>query len=178
MNINRTAHDILGHLSKNKWHVHKLGDGSPTYRLLMYEWVTFDLICKIFEGRDPKEIRFSIEELIKNGHVEKRWGDNWKEVRAIQSGEIAFEKGVYIKIDDKEKADKSDNFLKRHWWLTHILTLAIGVAIPLTIDQLNNQNRKSEPTTVNEADSIKPIENIELKQDSLGKNDTTATTKK
>ena len=137
MNLNLTAHDILGHLSKKQSYVSGLTDGTPTYRPMMYEWVTFDSLCKMFQKRNPKEVRFSIEELLKNGHAETRPVDDWKEVRATQSGEIAFEKGIYVKAANEEKADQWDNLKIRYWWVPVIGSFIMGnILVPMATDYI------------------------------------------
>jgi hypothetical protein len=174
MNINLTAHDILGHLSKNKWHVNKVGD-TPTYRLLKYEWETFESICKVFEGRDPKELRYSVEELIKNGHIEQRGIASWVEVRAKQDGEIAFEKGVYVKIEYKEKADNWDNFLKRYWFIVLIIGAIMGKVIEISIEAIWVQkSQKASQSIEVPVNSIIDNDSISSAND---KNDSTLTDK-
>lgn len=153
MNINLTAHDILGHLSQNKWRKDKLEDGTPTYELMMYEWVTFDSICKVFRGRDPKELRYSMEELIKNGHVEKQPTEYWKEVRSLEIGEIAFEKRFYLKAYRKEKTEDAQDFIKRYWIIPILIGTAIGIGGTILTNTLLQSKPQSEEaqskTTVN-----------------------------
>jgi hypothetical protein len=168
MNINLTAHDILGHLSKNKWRTEKMGDGSRTYKLLFYEWETLETICKFFPKNDTREIKYSIEELIKNGHVEKD-KDYWSNVRATEPGEIAFEKGFYIKSDKNEKAEQSDNFFKRYWYAWPVIAFIIGNLItPVFQDYIKNRQHNREESTIEK----------KHQRDSSNHNDSTTTEKK
>ena len=168
MNINLTAHDILGHLSKSKWCKTKINNNT-TYELVKYEWINFESICKVFHGREPRELRYSVEELIKNGHVEKNPNEEWKEIRAIETGEIAFEKGVYVRADNKEKADSWDNLKIRYWWVPVIGAFIVGYILgPLTTDYIKHLTQPKA-----EVQSSKTID-----KDSQNDKDSTTTEKK
>jgi hypothetical protein len=169
MNINLIAHDTLEILcQKDNNIVITKQYGQKTYKVV-YVPKTFEQVIDRLTKYNAEEIRSALEELKANGHIEVISN----EFRATESGDLSLQKKFYINADNKDKADKSDNFLKRHWVFTMIFSGIIGALCDEGIRWLKSPTERKASYDIS-----RPIGNIDSLQGHLDKNDSINGTKK
>jgi len=156
MDLFLISHDILGYISKSRWIITKDND-KEVHKPLGYQWYYIETLKQVLPQYNTKELKFAIDFLKENNHVDKLPADDWLHIRVacFEGGEQAYEQKFYINLHDKNKIESSENWKKRNWFLIAVFAFVIGSVIaPLSVEWMK---RRLWPDTIQ---SSKPILNV------------------
>jgi hypothetical protein len=141
MELFLVAHDILGYISKSRWVITKDNE-QEMHKPLGYKFFSIATLQQVLPQYDIKELKFAIDLLKENNHVDKLNADDWFHIRVacFESGEQAYERKFYINLHDKNKIESNENWKKKNWFLIAVFAFVIGSVIaPLTVEWLKHK---------------------------------------
>lgn len=121
--LNLIANEILSHISE-RWVVTKdFFNDDKVYKPLGYNWYSIDNLRTVLPQYDLKDLKYAINLLVANHHVEKLNANDWLQIRvaALESGEEAYRGKFYIKMHKEMKAKNLENLQKRYWIIIVII---------------------------------------------------------
>jgi len=140
--LNFIANEILAHISE-RWIITKdFFNDDKVYKPLEYKWYPLSELKKLFPECDLKDLKYAINLLVANHHVEKLDANDWLQIRvaALESGEEAYRGKFYIKMYKEMKAKNWENLKKRYWIIIVIIVTIVGSFLsPLFIEWVKHR---------------------------------------
>jgi hypothetical protein len=139
--LNLIANEILSHISE-RWVVTKdFFNDDKVYKPLGYNWYSIDNLRTVLPQHDLKDLKYAINLLVANYHVEKLNANDWLQIRvaALESGEEAYRGKFYIKMHKEMRAKNLDSLQKRYRVAITVIAFIIGsILAPLFIEWIKH----------------------------------------
>lgn len=139
MDLFLVAHDILGYISKSKWVATREATGKELYTPIAFDWFQLDTLKTVFPKHSLKELKYAIDLLFENNHIDKLSAENWLEIRiaCLEPGEQAHDTKFYINLRDQTRAKSTDTWRRNKWLLLATFAfLFSSIAAPIAVEWL------------------------------------------